>query len=116
MTADSTTHGLVRADHGIPRRRLRSRARPVGWKAKGWYRSSTAAAKAAGRLELCTLESLRDSVNPAPGGGVRTTMRCLAEDARALHSAPEFACSLFQVASQFNLLEMVSPKVTPVDG
>ena len=69
-----------------------------------------------GRLELCTLQSLRDRLNPAPGGGVRTTVRCLAGDARALHSAPEFAGSLFQVASQFNLLEMVSPNVTPEDG
>ena len=69
-----------------------------------------------GRLELCTLQSLRDRLNPAPGGGLRTTVRCLAGDARALHSAPEFAGSLFQVASQFNLLEMVSPNVTPEDG
>ena len=60
----------------------------------------------AGRLELRTLQSLRDRVNPAPGGSVRTTVRCLAGDARALHSAPEFAGSLFQVASQFNLLEI----------
>ena len=59
-----------------------------------------------GRLELCTLQSLRDRLNPAPGGGVRTTVRCLAGDARALHSAPEFAGALFQVASQFNLLEI----------
>jgi len=69
-----------------------------------------------GRLELCTLQSLRDRLNPAPAGGVRTTVRCLAGDARALHSAPEFAGALFQVASQFNLLEMVSPNVTPEDG
>jgi hypothetical protein len=33
-----------------------------------------------------------------------------------MHQAPENAGALFQVASQFNLLEMVSPRVTPEDG
>jgi hypothetical protein len=33
-----------------------------------------------------------------------------------LHGAPEFAGALFQVASQFNLLEMIGPEVTPEDG
>ena len=32
---------------------------------------------------------------------------------RSLHFAPELAGALFQVASQFKLLEMVSPEVTP---
>jgi hypothetical protein len=67
-----------------------------------------------GNLSLPTLAELRSRVNlPA---GQRSTVRCLAGDARALHSEPEFAGALFQVASQFNLLEMVSPHVTPEDG
>jgi hypothetical protein len=33
-----------------------------------------------------------------------------------MHRSPENAGALFQVASQFNLLEMVSPYVTPEDG
>jgi hypothetical protein len=33
-----------------------------------------------------------------------------------MHQAPENVGALFQVASQFNLLEMVSPSVTPEDG
>ena len=37
-------------------------------------------------------------------------------DVRRLHQQPEYAGALFQVASQFNLLEMVSPEVTPEDG
>jgi hypothetical protein len=37
-------------------------------------------------------------------------------DVRQMHQAPENAGALFQVASQFNLLEMVSPRVTPEDG
>jgi hypothetical protein len=35
---------------------------------------------------------------------------------RLLHRAPEYAGALFQVASQFNLLEMIGPDVTPEDG
>src|SRR5262249_19220469 len=37
-------------------------------------------------------------------------------DVRQMHQAPENTGGLFQVASQFNLLEMVSPSVTPEDG
>src|SRR5262249_25630927 len=37
-------------------------------------------------------------------------------DVRQMHRAPENAGALFQVASQFNLLEMVSPSVTPEEG
>jgi hypothetical protein len=81
-----------------------------------------------GRLEVVTLQALRDrravAAGPAtaaqrkfarPAAG-RTTVRCLAGDARALHALPAFAGATFQVASQFNLLEMVGPDVTPEDG
>jgi hypothetical protein len=37
-------------------------------------------------------------------------------DVRQMHHLPEYAGALFQVASQFNLLEMVSPTVTPEHG
>jgi hypothetical protein len=33
-----------------------------------------------------------------------------------MHQSPKNAGALFQVASQFNLLEMVSPNITPEDG
>ena len=33
-----------------------------------------------------------------------------------MHQDPQYAGALFQVASQFNLLEMTSPDVTPEDG
>lgn len=69
-----------------------------------------------GRLELLSLQTLRGRTVGAAMAGERTTVRCLAGDARALHAAPEFAGALFQVASQFNLLEMVSPEVTPEAG
>ena len=63
-----------------------------------------------------TLGQLRDRVRVPMAGGRRSTVRCLAGDARALHSAPEFVGAMFQLASQFNLLVMASPNVTPEDG
>ena len=69
-----------------------------------------------GTLELASLQGLRDGTSRHLTAGARTTVRCLAGDIRALHSEPEFAGALFQVASQFNLLEMVGPNITPEDG
>ena len=67
-----------------------------------------------GELSLPTLAELRARVNPARG--TRSSVRALVGDARALHSDPDFEGALFQVASQFNLLEMVSQRVTPEQG
>lgn len=69
-----------------------------------------------GQLELASLNDLRVHRGATSGSVRRTTVRCLAADVRALHSDPEFSGALFQVASQFNLLEMVSPNVSPEDG
>jgi len=67
-----------------------------------------------GELTLPTLAELRDRVNPARGQ--RSSARIVIADVQKLHSEPEFAGALFQVASQFNLLEMVSQHVTPEEG
>ncbi len=67
-----------------------------------------------GELTLPTLAELRARVNPARAQ--RSSVRALVGDARALHSDPDFEGALFQVASQFNLLEMVSENVTPEHG
>ncbi|MFE5408986.1 hypothetical protein [Microbacterium sp. NPDC056569] len=67
-----------------------------------------------GALEVPTLEDLRRRTTIATGG--RTTVRCVTGDARAMHADPGLAGALFQVASQFNLLEMAGPSVTPEDG
>jgi hypothetical protein len=48
--------------------------------------------------------------------GVRIKVGVVTGDVRQMHQAPENARAMFQVASQFNLLEMVSPSVTPEDG
>jgi hypothetical protein len=69
-----------------------------------------------GRLTLPSLHELRTSTVHATAGGTRSTVRNLVGDARALHRDPAFAGALFQVASQFNLLEMVGPDVSPDDG
>src|SRR5690606_41996064 len=37
-------------------------------------------------------------------------------DIRRLHRRPEYRGALFQVASQFNLLEMIGPHVSPEEG
>ena len=67
-----------------------------------------------GELTLPTLAELRSRVNPARGQ--RSSVRVLVGDVRELHSDPGLEGALFQVASQFNLLEMVSERVTPEHG
>jgi hypothetical protein len=67
-----------------------------------------------GSLEVPTLAELRGRVE-VPSDG-RTTVRCVSGEARAMHADPELEGGLFQVASQFNLLEMTGPNVTPEDG
>lgn len=68
-----------------------------------------------GTLEMPSLAELRARVAKLSQGG-RTTLRERVGDSRALHAEPEHAGATFQVASQFNLLEMVSPEVTPDEG
>jgi hypothetical protein len=58
-----------------------------------------------------TLADLRGRV--AVLTGRRTTVRCVTGEARSMPSDPELAGALFQVASQFNLLEMTGPSLTP---
>ncbi|MEB3032078.1 hypothetical protein [[Mycobacterium] nativiensis] len=67
-----------------------------------------------GELTLPTLAELRSRVNPT--GRPRSTVTCITGDARAMHADPDLAGALFQVASQFNVLEMVSEHVTPEQG
>ena len=102
----------------------------VGFRERGWEETRallemrgdrlvsrvTGESHGAGRLEMPTLGELR--ARRAAGDGPRgaTRVAVLRGDARALHREPANAGALFQVASQFNLLEMVGPDVTPEDG
>ena len=67
-----------------------------------------------GELTLPTLAELRNRVNPSRGQ--RSSVSGLVGDARTLHSDLRLEGALFQVASQFNTLEMVSEHVTPERG
>jgi hypothetical protein len=69
-----------------------------------------------GDLELVPLQSLRERVESTGGLPGRLKVSVVTGDVRQMHRSPENAGALFQVASQFNLLEMVSPTVTPEQG
>lgn len=69
-----------------------------------------------GELELVSLQDLRERAKA--GGGLPGKLKAsvVTGDVRRMHQSPDSAGALFQVASQFNLLEMVSSRVTPEDG
>ena len=69
-----------------------------------------------GELELVSLQGLRERVKSAGGPSGRLKASVVTGDVRQMHQSAENAGALFQVASQFNLLEMVSPTVTPEHG
>jgi hypothetical protein len=69
-----------------------------------------------GELELVPLQTLRARVKSAGGLPERLKVGVVIGDVRHMHQSPENAGALFQVASQFNLLEMVSPNVSPEQG
>ncbi len=70
-----------------------------------------------GELETPSLAELRErtrGIARKPGAGPK--LSTLPGDVRRLHCQPINNQALFQVASQFNLLEMASPDRTPEDG
>lgn len=69
-----------------------------------------------GALELVSLGELRVRASSPSAEGDRIAVRNISGDVRKMHQAKEHAGALFQVASQFNLLEMSGPDVTPEDG
>jgi hypothetical protein len=69
-----------------------------------------------GELELVSLQTLRERVKSAGGLPGRLNVSVVMGDVRQMHQSPENAGALFQVASQFNLLEMTGPGVSPEDG
>lgn len=69
-----------------------------------------------GRLEIPSLGELRERVNHSPHTPGELHLEEVVADVADLHADEENAGGLFQVASQFNLLEMVSPHVTPERG
>ncbi len=69
-----------------------------------------------GALELASLADLRRRVGEADGPQGCLSLRIVRGDVRTLHHLDSARGALFQVASQFNLLEMIGPGITPEDG
>ena len=69
-----------------------------------------------GPLETPTLAELRSRIQTGVVKGGELKVSEVVADVQDLHMDPANAHATFQVASQFNLLEMVSPSVTPERG
>lgn len=69
-----------------------------------------------GELETPSLAELRERIRSGEQRSGKISVREVVADVQQLHADESNAGSLFQVASQFNLLEMVSPSVTPERG
>jgi hypothetical protein len=69
-----------------------------------------------GHLEIPSLAELRQRVASLASVAGRIKVREVVGDVQKLHADAANAGALFQVASQFNLLEMVSPDRTPEEG
>lgn len=75
-----------------------------------------------GQFELAQLQDLRHRVitsHATDPSNVQTNsplIRGISADAYRLHCSPETNGAVVQVASQFNLLEMAAPSVSPEDG
>jgi hypothetical protein len=69
-----------------------------------------------GQLELVSVQALRDRIRSTPVSPAKLRVSAVTGDVRLMHRSPENVGALFQVASQFNLLEMVSSTMTPEHG
>ncbi len=69
-----------------------------------------------GELETPSLAELRELVHSSGYKTGKISIGEIVADVQKLHTTESNANSLFQVASQFNLLEMTSPSVTPERG
>lgn len=68
-----------------------------------------------GTLTLPSLAELRAATRISHNPG-KLRLSIAEGDVRVMHRLPENSGALFQVASQFNMLEMVGPEVTPEQG
>lgn len=100
--------GFQEADYGATQTRL-------GVRDGRLVNKSTGESFAVGRLTLPSLSELRVAAATVKRSG-RLRLSIVEGDVRAMHRAPENTGALFQVASQFNMLEMVGPDVTPENG
>lgn len=68
-----------------------------------------------GKLEIPSLEELRNSVSTDPYDA-KIKISELVGDVQEFHKNPQNQGAFFQAASQYNLLEMVGPSVSPERG
>ncbi|RAI35588.1 hypothetical protein [Rhodoplanes serenus] len=99
---DESTYAATRAQLEVQGHTLRSKANGRSYEI--------------GAFELTSLDALRARVASGTGAEGRARVRIVTGDVRKMHQAPEYVGALFQVASQFNALEMIDPSVTPEDG
>ena len=72
---------------------------------------------AIGELKTPSVKELRDEAAKVVDGlSGRLKVSNISGDVRRMHGDPSHRGALFQVASQFNLLEMTGPDVSPEDG
>ncbi len=69
-----------------------------------------------GKLETLTLEELKKRCGKITDFNSKIQVEEIVADVQEFHSQKENSNALFQAASQFNLLEMVNPKITPEQG
>lgn len=69
-----------------------------------------------GEFELASLGILRERAKSSMPASGRLRVSVVRGDVRQMHLSPQYRGALFQAASQFNMLEMISPNVTPEDG
>lgn len=102
LTGFAETDAAIRAQLRVQGNRLHSLANGRSWQI--------------GQLETPSLGELRQRAaaqRPTPGS---LRVHNLSADAYALHAQPALAGALVQVASQFNLLEMTGPHISPEHG
>ncbi|MBF0442395.1 MAG: hypothetical protein HQK54_10865 [Oligoflexales bacterium] len=69
-----------------------------------------------GRFDTPSLCVLRNKISQQKLAKGKLRLSEIVNNVQTLHTDPQNSGSIFQVASQFNTLEMTSPEVTPEDG
>ncbi len=109
MTWFETLAGFPEADYETTRARFRVEGDTLVSLANGRRMKI-------GDFSLPSLSDLRQAAGRGAGPKGRLKVRNVTGDIRAFHLFREHSGALFQVASQFNMLEMVGPGVTPEMG
>jgi hypothetical protein len=69
-----------------------------------------------GKLEIISLQELKRIISLNQNYNSQITIAELVANVQELHTDSSNKNAVFQAASQFNLLEMISPNVTPDNG